>query len=95
MKRDLMKTTSFAALHFCVAFSVAYALTGSVTVATGVGLIEPLVNTFAFYLHERAWRRFDRADGTSRQSRVLIDCGHVDAHRRALERVAQASGSEL
>jgi uncharacterized membrane protein len=93
MKRDFLKTTSFAALHFCVAFSVAYALTGSVKVATGVGLIEPLVNTFAFYLHERAWRRFEGAGGRSRQSRVLIDCGHVGTHRRASERVARASGS--
>ena len=77
MKRDLMKTTSFAALHFGVAFSVTYALTGSVSVAAGVGLIEPLVNTFAFYLHERAWRRFDGALADGRGSRVLIDCGHA------------------
>jgi len=57
--RDLLKTLSFAALHFCVAFTVAYALTGSVTVATGIGLIEPIANTVAFYFHERAWRRVD------------------------------------
>ena len=57
--RDLLKTLSFAALHFGVAFTVAYALTGSVTVATGIGLIEPLVNTVAFYFHERAWRKVD------------------------------------
>ena len=57
--RDLLKTLSFATLHFGVAFSVAYALTGSVTVATGIGLIEPLANTVAFYFHERAWRRVD------------------------------------
>jgi uncharacterized membrane protein len=54
-----MKTLSFAALHFSVAFGVAYALTGSVAVATGVGLIEPMVNTVAFFLHERLWRRID------------------------------------
>ena len=54
MTRDLMKTASFAALHFTVAFGVAYALTGSVAIATGIGLIEPLANTVAFYFHERA-----------------------------------------
>jgi uncharacterized membrane protein len=59
-RRDLAKTLSFAALHFGVAFLVAYALTGSVAIATGIGLIEPLVNSVAFYFHERAWRRFDR-----------------------------------
>jgi uncharacterized membrane protein len=53
--RDIAKTASFAVLHFAVAFSVTFALTGSVAIATGVGLIEPLANTVAFYFHERAW----------------------------------------
>ena len=57
MNQALVKTITFALLHFGVAFSVAYLLTGSIAVATGVGLIEPLVNTVVFYLHERAWRR--------------------------------------
>lgn len=61
MTRDLMKTASFATLHFAVAFGVAYALTGSVTIATGIGLIEPVVNTVAFFFHERAWKRIDPA----------------------------------
>lgn len=61
MARDLMKTASFAALHFSVAFGVAYALTGSVAIATGIGLVEPVVNTVAFYFHERAWQRLDPA----------------------------------
>lgn len=70
MTRDLLKTCSFAGLHFGLAFSVAYALTGSVAIATGIGLIEPLVNTVAFFFHERAWRRFDP------QARTLVrhDC---------------------
>jgi uncharacterized membrane protein len=58
-QRDLMKTLSFAALHFGVAFGVAYVLTGSMAVAAGMGLIEPVANTIAFYFHERAWRRMD------------------------------------
>jgi uncharacterized membrane protein len=58
-KLDLMKTLSFAVLHFGVAFTVAYALTGSVAIATSIGLIEPLANTVAFYFHERVWRRLD------------------------------------
>ena len=59
LQRDLMKTLSFAALHFGVAFGVAYVLTGSMAVAAGIGLIEPIANTLAFYFHERAWRRMD------------------------------------
>jgi uncharacterized membrane protein len=73
MNRDLLKTLTFAALHFGVAFTVAFALTGSIAVATGLGLVEPLANTVAFYFHERLWRRAgaDRAgSGRGRQREV-------------------------
>ena len=68
MTRDLMKTASFATLHFAVAFGVAYALTGSVAVATGIGLIEPLANTVAFFFHERLWRRIEPGTGPARHA---------------------------
>jgi uncharacterized membrane protein len=74
MKRDLLKTASFAALHFGVAFTVTYALTGSVAVATSVGLIEPIANTIAFYFHERAWRRVDGNAGSRNNARAMC-CG--------------------
>ena len=57
MTRDLLKTASFAVLHFSVGFGITYLLTGSVAIATGVALIEPCANTVVFYFHERAWRR--------------------------------------
>lgn len=78
IRRDLMKTLSFAALHFGVAFTVAYALTGSVAVAAGIGLIEPLANTVAFYFHERAWRKVDGRDST-RNNATGICCGVLSA----------------
>jgi uncharacterized membrane protein len=53
--RDLTKTLTFACLHFGVGFGVTYALTGSLSIATGVAMIEPAVNTVVFYLHEKAW----------------------------------------
>ena len=65
MARDLVKTASFAALHFSVGFGVTYALTGSVAIATGVALIEPTVNTVVFFLHERVWQRFGRRRATA------------------------------
>lgn len=58
--RDLAKTLTFAALHFTVGFGVTYALTGSVSIATGVALIEPAVNTVVFYFHEKAWGKAPR-----------------------------------
>lgn len=54
--RDLLKTVSFGVVHFVVGFSVAYALTGSLVIAGGIALIEPAVNTVAFYFHEKAWK---------------------------------------
>ena len=57
LRLTLAKTVSFAVLHFTVAFLVAYLLTGSITIASALALIEPLANTVAFFFHERAWSR--------------------------------------
>jgi uncharacterized membrane protein len=43
-----------------VAFGVAYLLTGDVVIGGAVALIEPAVNTVAFYFHERAWSAYER-----------------------------------
>jgi len=53
--RDFAKTCSFLVLHLSVGFTVAYLLTGSVAVAGGIALIEPMVNAVVFFFHERAW----------------------------------------
>ncbi|WP_374379190.1 DUF2061 domain-containing protein [Dongia sp.] len=57
MLRDLIKTATFASLHFTVGFGVAYLISGSLPVALGVAMIEPAVNTVVFFLHERVWQR--------------------------------------
>ena len=44
----MIKTITFAILHFSVAFSVAYILTGSIGVSSAVALVEPIVNTVVF-----------------------------------------------
>jgi uncharacterized membrane protein len=56
-QQPLLKTLSFAALHFTIAFLVAYLLTGSVLTGGLIALIEPACNTVAFYFHERLWNR--------------------------------------
>jgi uncharacterized membrane protein len=56
----MTKTITFACVHFTVAFTVAYLLTGSVAVGGLVALVEPLCNTVAYHLHEKAWQRFGR-----------------------------------
>lgn len=55
----MIKTATFAVMHFAVAFGVAWALTGDVVVGGAVALVEPLVNTVAFFFHEKAWNRFE------------------------------------
>ena len=59
----LVKTVTFAMVHFTVAFALGYLLTGSVAVASALALLEPLANTFAYYGHERLWQRLMRAQG--------------------------------
>jgi uncharacterized membrane protein len=59
MSRDLTKTFTYLSIHLTVGFSVAYAFTGSVTLAGGIALIEPCINAVAFFFHERAWQRCD------------------------------------
>ena len=54
----MKKTFTFAVLHFSVAFSGAYVLTGSLGISSAVALVEPMVNTVAFYFHEKAWQKF-------------------------------------
>lgn len=53
----MSKTISFAALHFTVAFSVAYYLTGSFLIGGTMALLEPAINTLVFYFHEKAWQK--------------------------------------
>jgi uncharacterized membrane protein len=51
------KTMSFAVMHFSVAFMVAYLLTGSLLIGGTLALLEPAVNTVAFYFHEKMWAK--------------------------------------
>jgi len=53
----MTKTATFAVVHMTVAFSVAYLMTGSVAVGSAVALVEPAVNTVAYFFHEKVWER--------------------------------------
>lgn len=64
----MRKTLSFAAVHFTVAFSVGYLMTGSVWVGGALALVEPSINTVAFHLHEKVWKRLDQRRGVTSAS---------------------------
>ena len=49
----MLKTMTFAVLHF----SVTYVLTGDLLVGGLVATIEPAINTVAYFFHEKAWSR--------------------------------------
>lgn len=51
------KTATFAIMHMSVAFGVVYLMTGSIALGSAVALVEPAVNTIAYFLHEKVWER--------------------------------------
>jgi uncharacterized membrane protein len=56
---------SFAAVHFTVAFTVGYLITGSMVVGGAIALVEPAINTVAYYFHEQAWNRAVKINRTT------------------------------
>jgi uncharacterized membrane protein len=67
MPRDLTKTLTYLSIHLTVGFTVAYAFTGSVSLAGGIALIEPCINAVAFFFHEKAWQRAGRRAAGNRE----------------------------
>jgi uncharacterized membrane protein len=53
----LAKTLTYCMMHFSVAITVAFLLTGNWSVALSIGIVEPLVQTGFFNLHERSWNK--------------------------------------
>ena len=54
---DLLKTITYLVVHLIIGFTVAYLFTGSVAIAGGIALIEPVANAVAFFFHERVWNK--------------------------------------
>jgi uncharacterized membrane protein len=55
--RLAIKTSTYGLLHIVVAMLVAYALTGSIKIAIGFGLIEPVIQMTVFSVHEYVWEK--------------------------------------
>lgn len=54
----LKKTATYYMLHVTVAALVAYAVTGNFLLSLTLSLLEPTVQAFAFFFHEKAWQRW-------------------------------------
>ncbi len=55
--KSLLKTITFAITHFTVAFTVAYLLTGDILIGSLIAMVEPAINTVAYFFHEKLWAR--------------------------------------
>jgi len=53
----MIKTITFAAIHFTIATLVAFMLSGDFLLGSLIAMIEPSINTCAFYVHEKTWQR--------------------------------------
>ncbi|WP_298126680.1 DUF2061 domain-containing protein [Brevundimonas sp.] len=59
LRQIAAKTVTYAVMHFTVAVAVAYALTRDWRIALAIGVIEPLVQTVFFAVHDRIWSRIE------------------------------------
>ena len=57
MQRTVLKTLTYGLMHLIVAVAVAYAVTQSWQAALAVGLLEPVIQTMAYNVHERFWAK--------------------------------------
>ena len=60
-QRIFKKTLSYYIMHITVAMLVAYMVTGNLWMAVTLSLLEPTVQAFAFFFHERIWERKSRS----------------------------------
>lgn len=60
VKALALKVASYGVMHLIVAVAVAYAISRDWRLALAVGMIEPIVQTFAYAFHDRAWHRIER-----------------------------------
>lgn len=50
-----IKTGTYFVMHLTVSIIVAYAFTGSLVAAFGIGLTEPFIQTIFYHFHEKYW----------------------------------------
>ncbi|NUO85595.1 MAG: DUF2061 domain-containing protein [Cupriavidus sp.] len=61
----MAKTLTFGIMHLGIAFSVTYALTGSLALSGAVTFIEPAINTVAHYFFDRYWDKRERRQASA------------------------------
>ena len=54
-----LKSVTYGLMHFTVAVAVAFALTRNIGLSLTIGIVEPLVQTLFFTVHDRVWSRIE------------------------------------
>ncbi|KAF1027351.1 MAG: hypothetical protein GAK29_00720 [Acinetobacter bereziniae] len=57
-------------MHITVAMLVAYVVTGNFWMAVTLSLLEPTVQAFAFFFHEKVWNKRDQKAAQSAEVKV-------------------------
>lgn len=82
------KTVTFAIMHMSVAFAVVYLMTGSLALGGAVAMIEPAINTIAYFFHEKVWERFGLG-GRKNSREQPVECPFNDQSRRPADPLAR------
>lgn len=69
-RTTLRKTGCYYLVHIAVAAAVAYAVTGNLQAALALSLLEPTVQAFAYFFHDKAWER-----APAMRQRTLVKTG--------------------
>ena len=56
-QRMFKKTLSYYVMHITVAMLVGYLVTANLWMAITLSLLEPTVQAFAYFFHERIWEK--------------------------------------
>lgn len=56
-KRTLLKTLTWRLTGSTSTFTIAYILTGSLGISSGIAVVQMIVNTFLYWFHESAWNK--------------------------------------
>ncbi len=58
-RRSIVKSLSWRVFATIITSLVAYRITGEITFAIEIGLLDTSIKLFAYYAHERTWLRID------------------------------------
>jgi uncharacterized membrane protein len=58
-RRTLAKTITWRITGSTSTFTIAYVMTGSVGLSSGIAVVQMIVNTFLYYAHDSVWNRIN------------------------------------